>query len=46
MKQVSIEEVETDLLGYLQQAEEDYVIITRPCRAALLLLSLWRIGSE
>jgi len=40
MKQVSIEKVETDLSGYLQQAENDYVIITRKGAPVGILIGL------
>lgn len=40
MKQVSIEEVETDLSCYLQQAQKDSVIITREGVAVGIIMGL------
>ena len=40
MKQVPIEEVSKDLLGYLQVAQKDYVIVTREGVAIGLLVGL------
>jgi PHD/YefM family antitoxin component YafN of YafNO toxin-antitoxin module len=40
MKQVSIEEVSKDLPGYLQVAEQEYIVITREGVAVGILIGL------
>jgi PHD/YefM family antitoxin component YafN of YafNO toxin-antitoxin module len=40
MKQVSIEEVSKDLPGYLQVAEQEYIVITREGVAIGILIGL------
>ncbi|MEL6248589.1 MAG: prevent-host-death protein [Cyanobacteria bacterium J06648_16] len=38
MKQISIEEAATDLLGYFQQAKEDTVIVTKEGKPVGLII--------
>ena len=42
MKQVSIEQVSKDLPGYLQVAEQEYIVITREGVAVGILINWFR----